>query len=73
MPNKAPPGGAGEVTLQPCRLDDDSVPHPLLPGTAEWDEWLGYVTAIPAEAGLNAAYAPRGDGFVTCREALPAG
>lgn len=65
--------GAAEVTLQPCRIDDDSVPHPLLPGTAEWDEWLGYVTAITAEAGLNAAYAPRGDGFVTCREALPAG
>ncbi len=65
--------GMPEVTLQPCRIDDDSVPHPLVPGSAEWDEWLDYVTAITAEAGLNSAYLPRADGLVTCLEALPAG
>jgi hypothetical protein len=52
--------------LQPCRIDDDSVPHPLGAGTAEWDEWLGYVTQITAEAGLNAAYRLDADGFVAC-------
>jgi poly-gamma-glutamate capsule biosynthesis protein CapA/YwtB (metallophosphatase superfamily) len=65
--------GSPDVSLQPCRIDDDSVPHPLLPGSAEWDDWLEYVTAITAEAGLNAAYVPRADGLVTCREAPPAG
>ena len=66
-------GGAPEVTLQPCRIDDDAVPHPLAPGSAEWDEWLDYLTAITAEAGLNAAYEPRADGLVTCVPAPAAG
>ena len=65
--------GAPAVLLQPCRIDDDSVPHLLTPGSADWDEWLAYLTAITAEAGLNGTYTVRHDGLVTCAAALPAG
>ncbi len=65
--------GAPAVALQPCRIDDDSVPHPLAPGTAEWDRWLVYVTAITEEAGLNARYTAQQNGLVICTEAPPAG
>ncbi len=66
-------GGAPAVTLQACRIDDDSVPHPILPGSAEFAEWLVYIEAITAEAGLATRYAMRSDGLVTCAPALPAG
>lgn len=57
------------LTLQPCRIDDDSIPRPLSPGMPELDEWMDYVTAITAEAGLNAIYRLRDDGMVECKEA----
>jgi len=57
---------APALALQPCRIDDDSIPRPLSPGMPEMDEWMDYVTAITAEAGLNAAYRLREDGFVDC-------
>lgn len=60
------PDGSLQVLLQPCRIDDDSVPRRLVPGQPELDEWLAYLTAITAEAGLNARYALRGDGLVAC-------
>jgi poly-gamma-glutamate synthesis protein (capsule biosynthesis protein) len=65
-------GGVPAVTLQACRIDDDSVPHPILPGSAEFADWLGYVEAITAEAGLETNYAVRSDGLVTCAQAPPA-
>ncbi|MFM5908910.1 MAG: CapA family protein [Novosphingobium sp.] len=65
--------GDPAVTLQPCRIDDDSVPRLLSPGDPHHGEWLNYVRAITAEAGLNAAYTVRGDGTVTCAAAPPAG
>lgn len=58
--------GSPEVVLQPCRIDDDSVPRLLSSGRPEFAEWLEYLTAITAEAGLNAAYALRDDGTVSC-------
>jgi poly-gamma-glutamate synthesis protein (capsule biosynthesis protein) len=66
-------GNGPEVTLQPCRIDDNSVPQLLAPGEPEYAEWLAYVTAITAEAGLNARYAVASDGKVTCLPAPPAG
>lgn len=64
--------GSPEVVLQPVRIDDDSVPRLLSPGQAEFADWLDYLAAITAEAGLNAAYAVRGDGLVTCAPGRPA-
>ena len=61
------------VQLQPCRIDDDSVPQPLSPGAPEFAEWLAYVTAITAEAGLNSDYAVSANGKVTCAPAPRAG
>jgi poly-gamma-glutamate capsule biosynthesis protein CapA/YwtB (metallophosphatase superfamily) len=63
---------APAVTLQPCRIDDDSAPHPLISGTAEWDEWLAYVTNITDEAGLNAIYTPQSGELIACTPALRA-
>lgn len=65
--------GAPAVTLQACRIDDDSVPHPILPGSAEFAEWFGYVEAITTEAGLATCYTLRSDGLVTCAPLRPAG
>ncbi len=62
--------GDPSVTLQPCRIDDDSVPRPLRPDTPEWVEWLAYVCAITAEAGLNARYSARADGLINCSAVL---
>jgi poly-gamma-glutamate synthesis protein (capsule biosynthesis protein) len=64
--------GTVAVLLQPCRIDDDSVPRHLAPGQPELAEWLAYITAITAEAGLNAQYALRDDGMITCVPAPPA-
>ncbi len=50
------------VTILPCRIDDDSVPQLLAPGTAEWDEMLAYLRAITQEAGIETLYEERGDG-----------
>ena len=55
-----------EIMLQPCRIDDDSVPRLLQPGQPEFSEWLGYVRAITAEAGHGTTYALRDDGMVAC-------
>lgn len=55
-----------EVVLQPCLIDDDSVPRQLVPGQPELSEWMEYVRAITAEAGLDARYALRDDGLVAC-------
>ncbi len=64
--------GNPAVTLQPCRIDDDSVPRLLRQDQPEWLEWLEYLAAITIEADLNATYAPRADGLITCAAAPPA-
>ncbi len=58
-----------EVTLQPCRLDDDAAPRLIAPGDPAFSEWLEYLEDITREAGLNAVYAVRPDGLVTTRAA----
>jgi len=65
--------GDPRVTLHPCRIDDDSVPRLLHRGQSEWAEWLSYITAITAEAGLNATYTPGSDSTITCAPGSPAG
>ncbi len=55
------------VTLQPCRIDDDSVPRVLTPGQPKFSEWLDYVTAITSEAGLLTCYEVDPSGLIICR------
>lgn len=66
-------GEAPLVVLQPCRIDDDSVPRRLAPDDPAHAEWLAYLRAITAEAGLNAVYAEQPDGLVTCAAAAATG
>lgn len=58
-----------EVMLHPCRIDDDSCPRPISPGSAEMEEWIAYMRAITHEAGLTTAYSLQPDGVVSCRSA----
>ena len=54
------------VTLQPFRIDDDSVPRRLGPTDPDHAEWLDYLKAITSEAGLPTRYVAEADGTVTC-------
>lgn len=65
--------GMLSVTLEPAWIDDDSVPRRIAPGDPRFAEWLDYLTAITAEAGLATAYAVTDRGHVTCRPAPGAG
>jgi poly-gamma-glutamate synthesis protein (capsule biosynthesis protein) len=56
----------GEGRLQragflPLYIGRDAVPRIVSPGSAEHDEVVAYMTAVTAEAGLNARYVPGAD------------
>jgi poly-gamma-glutamate synthesis protein (capsule biosynthesis protein) len=59
-------GDQVEVMLQPCRIDDDSVPRLISPGQQDFADWLDYLRAITAEAGLNATYSLEENDLVAC-------
>lgn len=52
------------LTLVPCRIDDDSVPHALGPGAPAARDLLDYLTQITGEAGLPTGYALEADGLI---------
>lgn len=60
-------GSSPEVTLQPCRLNDDATPRLIGPDDPSFPEWIEYLEDITREAGLNTVYAVRPDGLVTAR------
>jgi len=59
-------GDGGEVglTLVPCRIDDESVPHALGPGAPAVRDLLDYLVQITGEAGLTTGYALEADGMI---------
>jgi len=49
------------AAIIPCHIDDDSVPILLRPGTAMFDEVVGYQAAVTAEAGIETQFTPDGE------------